>query len=127
MTPSKAKEPEKLPEKEEIQETPVAEIEPVLGDLTNNNNFDNVDEDELIIKDELDNDCFEEVDRIGVIEKEVFSPLWSAHAVFQNFKNHFRMMKRSQKQNRQLKTNTKCLSSKQNLFSSRAMLTMKTH
>lgn len=46
----------------------------------NNNNNSLIDEDELIIKEELDADCFEEVDRIdgfeevdriGEIEKEV--------------------------------------------------------
>lgn len=35
----------------------------------NNNNNTLIDEDELIIKDELDNDCFEEVDRIGGFEE----------------------------------------------------------
>lgn len=32
---------------------------------------EHIDEDELIIKDDIDNDCFEEVDRIGEIEKTV--------------------------------------------------------
>lgn len=35
----------------------------------NNNNNSLIDDDELIIKDELDNDCFEEVDRIGGFEE----------------------------------------------------------
>lgn len=41
-------------------------------DTGNNNNNSSIEEDELIIKDDIDNDdCFEEVDRIGDIEKEV--------------------------------------------------------
>lgn len=61
MTPVKTpKEAERQVEKEEEPEEPAVVEE-------DNNNID----DELIIKDELDNDCFEEVDRIGEIEKEV--------------------------------------------------------
>lgn len=71
MTPSKAsKEAEKPVEKEEI----TAAEEPALAEepaANNNNNNSNIDEDELIIKDDIENDCFEEVDRIGDIEKEV--------------------------------------------------------
>lgn len=70
VSPSKAsKEPEKTAEKEEEQ---VPEEVALMDDSGNNNNNSSlIDEDELIIKDELDNDCFEEVDRIGEIEKEV--------------------------------------------------------
>lgn len=74
MTPSKAsKEPEKSAEKEEetaVEQPTLAEDKSEEDSSANNNNSIN-DEDELIIKDELDNDCFEEVDRIGEIEKEV--------------------------------------------------------
>mgnify|MGYP007092100544 CR=1 FL=1 len=72
-TPSKAsKEPEKPVEKDEKQEEKAVQEEPAVQDnAANNNNVSAVEEDELIIKDELDNDCFEEVDRIGEIEKEV--------------------------------------------------------
>lgn len=66
VTPSKAKEPEK-------EEDPVV-AEPTVVEMDagiNNNNNSAIEDDELIIKDELDNDCFEEVDRIGEIEKEV--------------------------------------------------------
>lgn len=67
MTPSKAtKEPEKPVEKEEK----AVEEPTVVVEETGNDNG-GCDEDELIIKDDLDNDCFEEVDRIGEIEKEV--------------------------------------------------------
>lgn len=62
-----SKEPEKISLKEE---DPVAE-EPELIENSANNSRNLIDEDELIIKDELDNDCFEEVDRIGDTEKEV--------------------------------------------------------
>lgn len=58
-TPSKtAKEPEKQSDKDEEQTTPVeAVVEPKI----------HIEEDELIIKndDDIENDCFEEVDRIG--------------------------------------------------------------
>lgn len=69
MTPSKAsKEAEKPVEKEEI----TAAEEPALAEEpAANNNNSTIDEDELIIKDDIENDCFEEVDRIGDIEKEV--------------------------------------------------------
>lgn len=70
-TPSKAsKDQEKPTEKEE--EPVVEEPESVDEDFGNNNNNNSFqDEDELIIKDELENDCFEEVDRIGDVEKVV--------------------------------------------------------
>lgn len=54
-------EPESVPEEktEEIaKEEPTDVAEPI-------------EEDELIIKDDIDNDCFEEVDRIGDVEKLV--------------------------------------------------------
>lgn len=38
---------------------------------TENPNNNSIDEDELIIKDELDHECFEEVDMVGEVEKEV--------------------------------------------------------
>ncbi|CRK98430.1 CLUMA_CG011788, isoform A [Clunio marinus] len=64
VTPSKAaKEIEKPAEKE--QDVPE---EPIVEEEKPNNNV--IEEDELIIKEEIDNDCFEEVDRIGEIEKE---------------------------------------------------------
>lgn len=70
VTPSKAsKEVEKPIEKEEIA---AAAEEPALAEEpAANNNNSTIDEDELIIKDDIENDCFEEVDRIGDIEKEV--------------------------------------------------------
>ena len=43
----------------------------VKEDDSENGNNNVIDEDELIIKDDLEADCFEEVDRIGDIEKEV--------------------------------------------------------
>lgn len=68
MTPSKAatREADKPKEDEPLAEEPSAAEE----DSSNNNNSA-MDEDELIIKDDIDQDCFEEVDRIGEIEKEV--------------------------------------------------------
>lgn len=67
VTPSKApKEAEKQIEKEE---DPVVEEAAEIADEPQINNT--IEEDELIIKDDIDNDCFEEVDRIGEIEKEV--------------------------------------------------------
>lgn len=70
MTPSKAnKEAEKPVEKDD---EPASAAEAVVDeDFSNNNNNNAMDEDELIIKDDIDQDCFEEVDRIGEIEKEV--------------------------------------------------------
>lgn len=43
----------------------------VVEEDSGNNNNGTLDEDELIIKDDVDQDCFEEVDQIGEIEKEV--------------------------------------------------------
>lgn len=69
-TPSKAsKEPEKPAEKEEegAQEEPAV----IKEEEDSADKSSPMEEDELIIKDEIDNDCFEEVDRIGEIEREV--------------------------------------------------------
>lgn len=73
VSPAKAsKEQDKTAEKDE-EPVKEEEPEPMEEDIGNNNNNNNSfnDEDELIIKDELDNDCFEEVDRIGDVEKVV--------------------------------------------------------
>lgn len=76
VSPSKAsKEQEKQSDKEgDAKEEPVVkegEPEPMEEETANNNNNNSFnDEDELIIKDELDN-CFEEIDRIGDVEKVV--------------------------------------------------------
>jgi len=75
-TPTKAaKEQEKLVVETKEEAAPEMPVESANNNdaedpAANNNN--SIDEDELIIKDDLDNDCFEEVDRIGdVNEKEV--------------------------------------------------------
>lgn len=74
VSPSKTtKEAEKAVEQ---GEQPVTAEESAVNEVesgTNNNNI-SIEEDELIIKDDIDNDCFEEVDRIGEIEKEVREP-----------------------------------------------------
>lgn len=79
VTPSKAsKEVDKQTEKEE---DPAVAEPSVVEDQPGNNNNSTIDEDELIIKDDIDNDCFEEVDRIGEIEKEVNEPLLCYHSM----------------------------------------------
>jgi hypothetical protein len=66
MTPSKvAKEAEKQSEKE----ASVQQEEPAVNEEETGNNNNSIDEDELIIKDELDHECFEEVDTVGEVEK----------------------------------------------------------
>lgn len=64
MTPSKAKEAESKAVEEENPSTEENEGEKVVKDAPD-------DEEELIIKDDIDHDCFEEVDRIGDVEKLV--------------------------------------------------------
>jgi hypothetical protein len=73
VTPQKAKESDKESEKEEAEEK-VAEPEPAVVEEKEAEQVEPApveEEDELIIKDDIDNDCFEEVDRIGDVEKLV--------------------------------------------------------
>lgn len=66
-------------------------LQPEEMDSVNiNNNNSSIEEDELIIKDDIDNDCFEEVDRIGEIEKEVRAHL-TRNLTFLNVSYNSRM------------------------------------
>jgi hypothetical protein len=51
----------------ELDEEPaeIAAVEEEDAGNNNNNNNSSIEEDELIIKDDIDNDCFEEVDAVG--------------------------------------------------------------
>lgn len=70
MTPSKASKELEKPVEKEIS---VQQEEPAVNEEQTGNNHNSIDEDELIIKDELDHECFEEVDTVGEVEKEVRS------------------------------------------------------
>lgn len=76
MKAAKEQEPDKLEEK---QEDPVEEESVAAPESRDDSNGNLIDEDELIIKDDIDNDCFEDVDHIGIIgeanEKENEAPV----------------------------------------------------